>query len=162
VIFQLAPMRTLKILGDKCLLAAENDLAVPTHRLLLDGEFWRRIPLYRDVVRAGVDTEMVGKVSLKAKEGRWKEAFRISGNAAGSRRRRGVRRRLLQPATRRLACCNVHPYYVYVHDMVSGVEDLRTTIERAVGAARSNLRFYGKTSAVHALDADGPVHAWLP
>jgi lysine 2,3-aminomutase len=33
---------------------------------------------------------------------------------------------------RRLAYCNVHPYYVYVHDLVRGVEDLRTTVQTAV------------------------------
>jgi lysine 2,3-aminomutase len=30
---------------------------------------------------------------------------------------------------RRLSYCNVHPYYVYMHDLVKGVEDLRTTIQ---------------------------------
>lgn len=30
---------------------------------------------------------------------------------------------------KRLAYCNVHPYYVYQHDMVKGVEDLRTTVQ---------------------------------
>jgi lysine 2,3-aminomutase len=33
---------------------------------------------------------------------------------------------------KRLSYINVHPYYVYVHDMVKGVEDLRTTV--ATGA----------------------------
>jgi len=33
---------------------------------------------------------------------------------------------------KRLAYLNVHPYYVYVHDMVKGVEELRTTV--ATGA----------------------------
>jgi lysine 2,3-aminomutase len=32
---------------------------------------------------------------------------------------------------KRLAYINVHPYYVYVHDMVKGVEDLRTTVATA-------------------------------
>lgn len=32
---------------------------------------------------------------------------------------------------RRLSYINVHPYYVYVHDMVPGVEDLRTTLATA-------------------------------
>jgi hypothetical protein len=27
---------------------------------------------------------------------------------------------------------NVHPYYVYVHDLVKGVEDLRTTVQTAL------------------------------
>lgn len=29
---------------------------------------------------------------------------------------------------KRLSYLNIHPYYVYVHDMVKGVEDLRTTV----------------------------------
>jgi lysine 2,3-aminomutase len=33
---------------------------------------------------------------------------------------------------KRLSYINVHPYYIYVHDMVKGVEDLRTTV--ATGA----------------------------
>lgn len=33
---------------------------------------------------------------------------------------------------RRLGYVNVHPYYVYVHDMVQGVEDLRTSVDTAI------------------------------
>jgi lysine 2,3-aminomutase len=33
---------------------------------------------------------------------------------------------------KRLGHVNVHPYYVYVHDLVKGVEDLRTTVQVAV------------------------------
>jgi lysine 2,3-aminomutase len=40
----------------------------------------------------------------------------------------GVMRELV----RRLAYCNVRPYYVYVHDLVRGVEDLRTTLQTAL------------------------------
>ena len=29
---------------------------------------------------------------------------------------------------KRLSYVNVHPYYVYMHDLVKGVEDLRTTL----------------------------------
>jgi lysine 2,3-aminomutase len=32
---------------------------------------------------------------------------------------------------KRLGHVNVHPYYVYVHDLVKGVEDLRTTLDTA-------------------------------
>ncbi|MFW5877304.1 MAG: KamA family radical SAM protein [Myxococcota bacterium] len=32
---------------------------------------------------------------------------------------------------KRLSYVNVHPYYVYVHDMVKGVEELRTTVNTA-------------------------------
>ncbi len=38
---------------------------------------------------------------------------------------------VMRELTRRLAYCNVHPYYVYVHDLVRGVEDLRTTVQTA-------------------------------
>src|SRR5262249_10314307 len=33
---------------------------------------------------------------------------------------------------KRMAHVNVHPYYVYVHDLVKGVEDLRTTVDTAI------------------------------
>ena len=33
---------------------------------------------------------------------------------------------------RRLSYVNVHPYYVYVHDLVKGTEDLRTTLDTAL------------------------------
>lgn len=33
---------------------------------------------------------------------------------------------------RRLAFVNVQPYYVYMHDLVKGVEDLRTTLDAAI------------------------------
>jgi lysine 2,3-aminomutase len=35
----------------------------------------------------------------------------------------------MQLHVRRLSYINVHPYYVYFHDMVPGVEDLRTTLQ---------------------------------
>ncbi len=36
---------------------------------------------------------------------------------------------VMQLHVRRLSYINVHPYYVYFHDMVPGVEDLRTTLQ---------------------------------
>jgi lysine 2,3-aminomutase len=33
---------------------------------------------------------------------------------------------------KRLGHLNVHPYYVYVHDLVKGVEDLRTSVDTAL------------------------------
>lgn len=33
---------------------------------------------------------------------------------------------------KRLGWLNVHPYYVYLHDLVRGVEDLRTTVQTAI------------------------------
>jgi lysine 2,3-aminomutase len=37
----------------------------------------------------------------------------------------------MRTLVRRLAYVNVHPYYVYVHDLVQGVEDLRTNVHAA-------------------------------
>ncbi len=38
----------------------------------------------------------------------------------------------MQLLVKRLSYLNVHPYYVYMHDMVKGVEDLRTTVQTAI------------------------------
>jgi len=38
----------------------------------------------------------------------------------------------MQLLVKRLGLVNVHPYYVYMHDMVKGVEELRTPIQTAV------------------------------
>jgi lysine 2,3-aminomutase len=38
----------------------------------------------------------------------------------------------MQRLVKRLGFVNVHPYYVYMHDMVKGLEDLRTTVQTAV------------------------------
>jgi len=38
----------------------------------------------------------------------------------------------MQLLVKRLGHCQVHPYYVYVHDLVKGVEDLRTTLQTAL------------------------------
>ncbi len=38
----------------------------------------------------------------------------------------------MQLLVKRLGYVNVHPYYVYVHDLVSGVEDLRTSVDTAL------------------------------
>ena len=35
----------------------------------------------------------------------------------------------MQLLVKRLAHLNVHPYYIYMHDLVKGVEDLRTTLQ---------------------------------
>ena len=40
--------------------------------------------------------------------------------------------RIMQLLVRRLSWINVHPYYVYMHDLVKGVEDLRTSIQTSV------------------------------
>ncbi len=39
---------------------------------------------------------------------------------------------IMKKLVKRLAYVNVHPYYVYVHDLVKGAEDLRTTVGTAI------------------------------
>jgi lysine 2,3-aminomutase len=43
---------------------------------------------------------------------------------------------VMKQLVRRLGYLNVHPYYVYVHDLVQGVEDLRTTLQTALEVER--------------------------
>ncbi|GAC1627884.1 MAG: lysine 2,3-aminomutase [Vulcanimicrobiaceae bacterium] len=38
---------------------------------------------------------------------------------------------------KRLSYVNVHPYYVYMHDLVKGVEDLRTTVQTSIDIEKS-------------------------
>jgi lysine 2,3-aminomutase len=42
----------------------------------------------------------------------------------------------MQLLVKRLGHVHVHPYYVYVHDLVKGVEDLRTTLQTALDIER--------------------------
>jgi lysine 2,3-aminomutase len=62
----------------------------------------------------------------------------------------------LRLLTRRLSYCNIHSYYVYVHDLVKGVEDLRTSIHTA---AELEKRVRGDTAGfntpVFVCDAPG-------
>jgi lysine 2,3-aminomutase len=67
---------------------------------------------------------------------------------------------------KRLAYVNVHPYYIYMHDMVSGVEELRTTLQTGLSIEK-DLR--GETSGFNTplvvVDAPGgggkrDAHSW--
>ena len=46
----------------------------------------------------------------------------------------------MQLLVKRLGHCQVHPYYVYVHDLVKGVEDLRTTLQTALDIEKARAR----------------------
>jgi lysine 2,3-aminomutase len=48
--------------------------------------------------------------------------------------------------TKRLAYVNVHPYYVYMHDLVKGVEDMRTTLQVGLDIEK---RLRGATAGFH-------------
>lgn len=57
---------------------------------------------------------------------------------------------------RRMGYLNVHAYYVYVHDMVSGVEDLRTTVGAAIELEKQvRGSTAGFNSPVFVVDAPG-------
>ena len=57
---------------------------------------------------------------------------------------------------KRLGEINVHPYYVYVHDLVSGVEDLRTTVATAIEVEKGvRGATAGFNSPVYVVDAPG-------
>jgi lysine 2,3-aminomutase len=67
---------------------------------------------------------------------------------------------------KRLSYVNVHPYYIYMHDMVSGVEELRTTLQTGL-TIEKDLR--GVTSGFNTplvvVDAPGgggkrDAHSW--
>lgn len=62
----------------------------------------------------------------------------------------------MQLLVKRLGYCNVQPYYVYQHDMVKGVEELRTTVETAV-TLEKNVRGVtaGFNTPVFVVDAPG-------
>jgi lysine 2,3-aminomutase len=42
----------------------------------------------------------------------------------------------MQLLVKRLAHLNVHPYYIYMHDLVKGVEDLRTSLQTGLDIER--------------------------
>jgi len=62
----------------------------------------------------------------------------------------------MQLLVKRLAYCNVHPYYVYVHDLVQGVEDLRTSVDTAL-TIEKHVRGYtaGFNTPTFVVDAPG-------
>ncbi len=62
----------------------------------------------------------------------------------------------MQLLVTRLSYVNVHPYYMYMHDMVKGVEDLRTTIQTGIDLEK-HLRGYtaGFNTPTFVVDAPG-------
>jgi len=58
--------------------------------------------------------------------------------------------------TKRLSEINVQPYYVYQHDMVQGVEDLRTTVQANIDIEKQVRGVTaGFNTAIHVCDAPG-------
>jgi lysine 2,3-aminomutase len=65
---------------------------------------------------------------------------------------------------KRLGYVNVHPYYVYQHDLVRGVEDLRTRLQTALDLEKnvrgSTAGFNTPTFVVDAPGGGGKRDAW--
>ena len=51
---------------------------------------------------------------------------------------------------RRLGYVNVHPYYIYMHDLVKGVEDLRTTLQTGLDDREGRPRRDRRVQHAHA------------
>ncbi len=72
----------------------------------------------------------------------------------------------MQMLLKRLGTIGVHPYYVYVHDLVKGVEDLRTTAQVAIdiekGVRGATAGFNTPTFVVDTLGGGGKrdVHSY--
>ena len=72
----------------------------------------------------------------------------------------------MQQLIKRLGVIGVHPYYVYVHDLVKGVEDLRTTAQTAIdiekGVRGATAGFNTPTFVVDTLGGGGKrdVHSY--
>jgi lysine 2,3-aminomutase len=63
---------------------------------------------------------------------------------------------VMQELVRRLSEINVHPYYVYQHDMVRGVEDLRTSLKTNIDIEKFiRGSVAGFNSPVFVVDAPG-------
>lgn len=72
----------------------------------------------------------------------------------------------MRQLVKRLGAVGVHPYYVYVHDLVKGVEDLRTTLQTAIdiekGVRGATAGFNSPTFVVDTLGGGGKrdVHSY--
>ena len=73
----------------------------------------------------------------KARDGRLFERGIIVRNQSVLQRGVNDTVATMQLLVKRLGHVNVHPYYVYVHDLVKGVEDLRTTLSDRRSTSRS-------------------------
>lgn len=120
---------------------ASKGLAVMPQKVLTDDEWFRAI----------VDVEKMGRrrhkhVAFHTHFNHPKEITAITQRALNRLFEEGVTvrnqavllrgvnddERTMALLVKRLGHVNVHPYYVYVHDLVKGVEELRTTLQRAL------------------------------
>ena len=79
--------------------------------------------------------------------------------SVGAHPRRQRHARTMQLLVKRLGYINVHPYYVYMHDMVKGVEDLRTTIQHRDRHREVRARHHGRLQHADCSSATRPAAA---
>ena len=65
----------------------------------------------------------------------------------------------MQRLVKRLSYINVHPYYVYMHDLVKGVEDLRTSVATGI-AVEKNVRGVTAGFNTPTVVVDAPGGGW--
>lgn len=115
--------------------------AIMPQKLVTDREW---VDALARVVEAG--RKIHKEVALHTHFNHPREITAISGHALDELMERGILVRnqtvlqkgvndddgTMQHLVRRLGYLNVHPYYTFVHDMVRGVEELRTTLATAI------------------------------
>ena len=71
---------------------------------------------------------------------------------------------VMKTFVKKLSYMNVQPYYVYMHDMVKGAEDMRTTVQTALDLEKyvrgSTAGFNTPTFVVDAPGGGGKRNAW--
>lgn len=146
--YMLRPNR-LKLIGDTLLdiphvrriRFATKGPAIMPMKILTDNEWFEAV---RDVVHKG--RKMRKEVVIHTHFSHPNEITEISERALGRCMEEGITVRnqavfqrgvnntpeTMKLLTKRLSHINVQPYYVYMHDLVSGVEDLRTTLQNGL------------------------------
>ena len=139
--------------------------AIMPQKLVTDREW---VDALARVVEAG--RKLHKEVSLHTHFNHPREITAISGRALDELMERGIWVRnqtvlqrgvndevdIMQHLVRRLSYLNVHPYYTFVHDMVRGVEELRTTLATAIDLEKAiRGRTAGFNTPVFVLDTMG-------
>jgi len=126
---------------------ATKVLAVLPQKLLRDSSPW--LQALAEVADYGRGMEK--DVALHTHANHPNEISWITAQAAQQLYRRGIACRnqsvllhgvndnsdVMKTLVRKLSDCHITPYYVYVHDLVKGVEDLRTTLHTALDIEKS-------------------------
>ncbi len=120
---------------------ASKGLAVMPQKVLTDEDWFRAIVEVNDLGRElGKEVAFhthfnnaaeITELSRRAVERLWSAGVTVRNQSVLLR---GVNdtRESHALLVKRLSYINVHPYYVYIHDLVKGAEDLRTTLQTSI------------------------------